>query len=84
MADRSIDAQTMATLAQNLRVAEEAFMAADLSQSEANRNRTAALNRLNDHQKKLDDFVQKLKASSPAAGDWKQAEQRRSCGPSPL
>lgn len=72
MAETSNDAQELARLGQNLRDAEEAFQAADLAESSARRDRTNALNRLNDHQKKLDAFIEKLKAASPAAGDWKQ------------
>lgn len=72
MAETSNDAQELARLGQNLRDAEKAFQAADLAESSARRDRTNALNRLNDHQKKLDAFIEKLKAASPSAGDWKQ------------
>jgi uncharacterized protein YukE len=72
MTDLSNDAQELAKLGQNLREAEEAFQAADRAEDEARRTRTNALNRLNDHQKELDAFIEKLKAASPSAGDWKQ------------
>lgn len=77
MAETSTDAQELARLGQNLRDAEEAFQAADLAESSARRDRTNALNRLNDHQKKLDAFIEKLKAASPADGDWKQQARAR-------
>lgn len=72
MADISNDAQELARLGQNLREAEEAFQAADVADRAASRDRTNALNRLNDHQKKLDAFIEKLKAASPTDGNWKQ------------
>ncbi|AZO77750.1 MULTISPECIES: hypothetical protein [unclassified Bosea (in: a-proteobacteria)] len=75
MADLSNDAQELARLGQNLREAEEAFQVANAAESGARRDRTAALNRLNDHQKKLDAFIEKLKAASPPDGAWKQQAQ---------
>nr|WP_047580558.1 hypothetical protein [Methylobacterium sp. ZNC0032] len=72
MPELSTDAQELAKLGQNLRDAEGAFQAADRGEQAARRARTDALNRLNDHQKKLDAFIEKLKAASPTAGDWKQ------------
>lgn len=77
MAEISNDAQELARLGQNLRDAEVAFQAADQAEIAARRDRTNALNRLNDHQKKLDAFIEKLKAASPQAGDWKQHAARR-------
>lgn len=84
MADHSIDAQELAKLGQNLREAEEAFQAADRSEQAARRTLSDALNRLNDHQKKFDAFVEKLKAASPSAGGWKQnSRMSRLGGPEP-
>lgn len=80
--DRSKDAEELARLGQNLRDAEEAFQAADSAESVARNDRSSALNRLNDHQRKLDAFIAKLKEASPLAGDWKQnaALARRQAG----
>jgi chromosome segregation ATPase len=76
MAEISTDASELASLGQNLRDAEVAFMEADRRYREARAEQTAALNRLNDHQKKLDAFIEKLKAASPNAGDWKRSRDR--------
>lgn len=76
MAEISTDAQELARLGQNLRDAEIAFQSADAAEGSARRARSDALNRLNDHQKKLAAFIEKLKAASPAAGDWKAQQQR--------
>lgn len=81
MADLSTDAQELAKLGQNLREAEIAFQSADLGEQAARRERSAALSRLNDHQKKLDAFIEKLKTASPAAADWKQAHNRAGLTP---
>jgi hypothetical protein len=71
------DAQELARLGQSLNEAEIAFLAADEAKRIASRNQTAALNRLTDHQKKFDAFIEKLKAASPAGGIWKQSPTRQ-------
>lgn len=74
-AELSMEAH-LTKIALELREAEEAYQAADSRLQEASRDQTSALNRLNERQKQFDAFVLKLRAASPAAGDWKRDLRR--------
>lgn len=55
-----------------LRNAELILLEAENRYRDASRDRTIALNVLNNQQKLFDEYVAKLKAASPAGSDWKR------------
>lgn len=57
----------------------DALAKAEVARAQASREETHAINRVNGHQKRIDELVGMLKAQAPRSSDWRRPKPVEDC-----